>query len=156
MLGVSALLYGAGYVLPKFAAQRVLLLDLPQPSLDSASPEKGQEIAEMVHRGESPAEWPASLWDVFVKETSGLRNALRFTGIPWTDELEKSSEKYGNRMSRTILTLPRNKSSKRSWKRRETRICKFGRSAPSLNAWRCSIWRGTAFYTPETRISSPC
>lgn len=93
VLGVSTLLYGAGYVLPKFAAQRVLLLDLPQPSLDSPEPEKGQEIAEMVHRGESPAEWPAGLWDVFVKETSGLRNALRFTGIPWTDELEKSSEK---------------------------------------------------------------
>lgn len=80
VLGVSVLLYGAYHVLPKFAAQRILLLDVPRPSMDSTD-----------HT--PPDGWLPGLWDVFVKEMSGLRNALRLTEIPWSEELSKSCEK---------------------------------------------------------------
>ena len=92
VLGVSALLYGTWYVLPRLAAHRVLLLDYPYPSMDSTTADKGQGTAEIVEDPKPPDGWSQDLCDVFVKEISGLRNALRMTGIPWSEELTKSRE----------------------------------------------------------------
>jgi hypothetical protein len=91
VLGVSVLLYGACYVLPTFAAQRVLLLDFPHPSMGSAATNVGQ--AGMFENRQPPAKWTPGLWDVFVKEMSALRNVLCLAEIQWSAELTESCEK---------------------------------------------------------------
>lgn len=93
VLGVCALLYGSCYALPTFAAQRVLLLDFPHPSMTSESSDEGQGISGMVENRQPPAEWTPGLWEVFVKEMSGLRNALRLMKIQRSAELKESCEK---------------------------------------------------------------
>ncbi|MDF0675292.1 MAG: hypothetical protein P0120_13275 [Nitrospira sp.] len=92
LLGVSALLYGACYVLPTLAARRVLPLDFSRPSSGSTATDAGQGIAEMRQDRQAPSSWPPGLSDVFAKEMSGLRDALRLTGIPWSKELLTSRE----------------------------------------------------------------
>ncbi len=95
VLGVSALLYGACYVLPTFAAQRVLLLDFPRPSKDPTETDEWQGIAQViksVQAGNAPRSWPVGLSDLFVKEMSGLLN-VRSAGIQGVAELEKSCQR---------------------------------------------------------------
>lgn len=93
VLGVIALLYGAWYVLPRFAVRRVLLLDFPHPSMGSAVPDEGKEGVDRDPDDKTPTSWPSGLSDVFVKEMSGLRNALRLTGITWPGDLTKFRQK---------------------------------------------------------------
>ncbi|MDF0645977.1 MAG: hypothetical protein P0111_18265 [Nitrospira sp.] len=92
LLAVIALIYGAWYVLPMFAAQRVLPMDLPHPSMDSTAGDERKGTAEMVEHPKPPDGWSSGLWDLFAREISGLRNGLRLTGIPWSNELTKSHE----------------------------------------------------------------
>lgn len=74
VLGVSALLYGACYVLPTFAAQRVLLLDFSHPSISSKS--------GMMGDSQPPDGCSSGSWKVFAKEMSALRNVLCLTDEP--------------------------------------------------------------------------
>ncbi len=92
LLGVSALLYGACYVLPTVAAQRILLLDFLRPAMGSTTTDAGQGSAEMLQDRQAASSWPPGLSDLFVEEMSGLRNALRLTGIPWSNELITARE----------------------------------------------------------------
>ncbi|MEQ1679169.1 MAG: hypothetical protein ABL950_00980, partial [Nitrospira sp.] len=87
VLGVSALLYGACYVLPMFAAKRVLLLDFPYPPIQPTAAAKERENAERGEGFKRPDGWPVDSWDVLVKEMSGLRNALGWAEIPWQNKL---------------------------------------------------------------------
>jgi hypothetical protein len=105
VLLVCAVLHWACYVMPKFAAQRVVLLDFPHPpsnsqghaqlnflySLMEGGPTGGAQEDNDSH--EKPSSWSASLWDAFVIEMSALRNALRLTEIQWSEELTKSCRK---------------------------------------------------------------
>jgi len=90
VLGVIALLYGAWHVLPQLALQRVLLLDFPHPSMRSEVPDEGKESIDRNPDDKALPSWPLGLSDIFVKEMSGLRNALRLTGIQLSDELTRS------------------------------------------------------------------
>ncbi|HEX6727835.1 MAG TPA: hypothetical protein VF078_10815 [Nitrospira sp.] len=82
VLGVSGLLYGAYYVLPRFAAQRVLLLEFPYPSVDSTATNTRQRSAGMFENRQPRAEWTPGLWDVYVKEMSALPDALCLADEP--------------------------------------------------------------------------
>jgi hypothetical protein len=88
LLALSILvLYGACYVLPTFAAKRVLLLDFPYPPIQPTAAAKERENAERGEGFKRPDGWPVDSWDVLVKEMSGLRNALGWAEIPWQNEL---------------------------------------------------------------------
>ncbi len=79
VLGVSALLYGAYYLLPRFAAQRVLLLDFPYRLMGSCPTGNAQGDHGSQ---EKPSSRSAGLWEVFVKEMSALPNALCLADEP--------------------------------------------------------------------------
>jgi len=93
VLTVCALLYATCHALPTFAAKRVFLLDFPYPPMESSVVAQVQESAGMGKDFKQPDGWSVDSWAVFVKERSGLCNALRWTEIPWRDELIKSLEK---------------------------------------------------------------
>ncbi len=74
VVGVSLLLYGAYYVLPTFAAQRLLLLDFSHPLIGSK--------AGMIGDSQPPDGCSSGSWKVFTKEMSALRHALCLTDEP--------------------------------------------------------------------------
>ena len=82
VLGVYALFYGACYALPKFAAQRVLLLDFPHPSMGSSATDKIQGIVGMASDSKPPNGCSRVSWKVFVKEMAPLRDVLCLVDEP--------------------------------------------------------------------------
>jgi len=79
VLGMTALLYGTYYILPRFVAQRVLLLDFPYPPSDPRPSGNAQGSNDSSHKPSSRSD---ASWEVFVKEISALPNALCLTDEP--------------------------------------------------------------------------
>lgn len=89
VLIVSVLLFGAWYVLPMFAAQRIALLGFSYPPLKSKAIDHVQEIVDILNL-DAPASWPSGLLDVFRNELSSLHEVVCRAGISWSNELTKS------------------------------------------------------------------
>ena len=89
VLAVSAVLFGAWYVLPMFAAQRIALLGFAYPSLKSKAVNHVQEIVEVLNL-DAPVSWPVGLVEVFRNELSSVHDVVCRIGIPWSGELTQS------------------------------------------------------------------